>query len=359
MGCSASSQATPAPPPKCTIIDGGSTDHFKESRLYVPFDVDKAGGPLPAVITVHGAVAERDDTAFGRALFQVDWDYMHSISEYMASTLGVVVLSIGLPDDDEAYINGFIPDEIENAGISLMLKLVTKPLVTVFANMWPACKYSEFLSAAIDHLCTISPEKAGLQIDVKKIALCGHSMGGGGVLYAAGVHCKDRIAACVALNPSHVAVNGPFDNGEQCIQCGKGADHSGEFGEGKIAHLGEISCPTLIVGSQAEYNIKGPFGVAGIWPTYECIFEQLTSAASKELYVDSLTHLSYVEAHEWLIPTTGLKIPVTEHNEGIPLEVVCSFLRRNVCGSDEAPPERPSENVKTWVGGKVKGEVVA
>ena len=73
-------------------------------------------------------VAERDDTAFGRALFQVDWEYMHSISEYMASTLGVVVLTIGLPDDDEAYINGFIPDEIENAGISLMLKLVTKPL---------------------------------------------------------------------------------------------------------------------------------------------------------------------------------------------------------------------------------------
>lgn len=363
MGCGSSSPVDPITPPvsaACTVIESGSTDKFKASRLYVPFDVDKAGEPLPAIITVHGAVAERSDTMMGRAIFEIDWKYMDSLSEILASKLGVVVLMIGMPDDDEAYINGFVPDAIENSGISLMLKLIAKPIATHFTNTWAACKYSESLSAAIDHLCATCPEKAGVRIDEKKIALCGHSMGGGGVLFAAGVHCKERLAACVALNPSHGSVDRPFDNIEQCIQAGKGADHSGEYGEGTIAHLSEITCPTLIYGSQAEYNVKGPFGVA-IWPTYDSLFEQLTSAASKELFVDSLTQLSYIEAHEWLVPSSGLKIPLTEHNEGIPLEVVCSFIRRHVCGSDEAPPDRPNKDVKSWVGGapKAKGEVVA
>ena len=43
-------------------------------------------------------------------------------------------------------------------------------------------------------------------------------MGGGGVLYAANMNCRERVAACVALNPSHVSVEAPFDNSKHCIQ---------------------------------------------------------------------------------------------------------------------------------------------
>lgn len=51
------------------------------------------------------------------------------------------------------------------------------------------------------------PEETGgaASVDESRIGLFGQSAGGGGVLYAAGSTCRDRIKACIALDPGIVA----------------------------------------------------------------------------------------------------------------------------------------------------------
>ena len=336
---------------RCTDVEGGGKASFKASRFFAPLNLDKSAGPLPAVITIHGMCMD-GRTPLG------EWEYMEALSKELASKLGVVVLMVGMHDNDEDYVNGFIPDAVDTEGIGLMLKLIAKPLMMVM-NLWPANKYSETLSDAIDHLIAEAPNKLGVQVDPKKVALCGHSLGGGGVLYAAGMHCKERIAACVALNPSHMGVEAPFSNAKQCIQWGQGAAFSGEFGEGQLAHLGQISCPTLVYGSQAEYNTGFPglsdvTGIYPCWPSYDSVYEQLTSAASRQLYVDGLTQQSFGDAHTWLKgePAWYEKAGpgLFAYNDGVPLKLVRSFLGRHleVKGGGEALPEKPAKDVKSW-----------
>ena len=89
--------------PRCTAVEGGGKARFKASRFYAPLNLDKSAGPLPAVITVHGACDEIAGTLTG-----ADWTYMEFLSEELASKLGVVVLMVGMPDDDEDYVNGFV-----------------------------------------------------------------------------------------------------------------------------------------------------------------------------------------------------------------------------------------------------------
>ena len=342
MGCSTSSTKVVAASPTCRAIDAGGTFAFKASRIIAPLELDKSAGPFPALVVVHGFCSESKGVA--------DWTYMQDISEALAQSLGFIVLMIGMPDDDEEHINGLVPDALEGDGISLMAKLTVKPLACM-NNAWPAAKYSESLSAAIDHLLVIAPDKLGVQVDAHRIGLVGHSMGGGGVLYGAAKHCKEKIKAVVALNPSHWAVETPFDNTAACIEYGKAPDHSGEQGEGIINHLPDISAPALVYGSLSEYNMAdNAISVCPTWPAYENVFAQLTGAVAKELYVDGLTNQSWEQGHCWLVSNAGHLEPPSAYNDGVPLALVCNFLKRHVGGIHEPPLQKPSRDVRAWAG---------
>lgn len=256
------------------------------------------------------------------------WTGMTDLAQAIAEQ-GIVVLMVGLPDSP------WLPDpELGPAG-----KL----------NCWPAIDYARFLSAAIDHLCTVAPERS-VSVDTEHVGLVGHSMGGAGVLCAAAKDCKDKVAACVALNPGGPSNPNAFDALQGCAKYATGALHSGEYGEGTIEHLADIRVPTFIYGSQAEYNaeIVGP-GYATIWPVAPCQFEQV-GASTKELYVDNLIDNPGTRAgkagtfaHVWMYG----KESVRTYGDGKPLSAVCSFLRRHLAGSSEPVMARP-DNAKEW-----------
>ena len=128
-----------------------------------------------------------------------------------------------------------------------------------------------------------------------------------------------------------------------------GAEYSGEFGEGVVAHYADIKVPTLIYGSQAEYNTNGGL----FWPYYPSQFAQV-GAGSKELYVDNYTEKGVLYSHVWLTNVESIK----KYCDGKPREAVCSFFRRRLVGSTEAPMERPA-NAKEWEIVDTKAEVVA
>lgn len=107
--------------------------------------------------------------------------------------------------------------------------------------------------------------------------------------------------------------------------------------------LKKIKAPTLIYGSQAEYNtgLLPTMDVAQLWPVFPCTFRQV-GAGVKELYVDNLKTATIAEAHTWCYPDI-----ISTYAGGVPLKVVLSFLRRHCAKTDESPPERPA-NALEW-----------
>lgn len=156
--------------------------------------------------------------------------------------------------------------------------------------------------------------------------------------------CVDRIACVASLNPSLGSIESPVDHSAQLVKYFSGAPHSGEHGEGEMPFLKKIKAPTLIYGSQAEYNTElfPKSGMAPMWPVFPCTFEQV-GARVKELYVDNLKTASCMEAHCWCCSpqTTGT------FAGGLPLKVVLSFLRRHCARTGESPLERPT-NALEW-----------
>ena len=107
----------------------------------------------------------------------------------------------------------------------------------------------------------------------------------------------------------------------------------------------KVRAATLVMGSQAEYNTpmlgKLSRGKAEMWPSPPGLFAALTSAPTKELFVDNYTPLTCWEAH------MGLPREPAAYGAGVPLHVLLSFLRRRLVGSGEAPMERP-DVAKEW-----------
>jgi len=242
-----------------------------------------------------------------------------------------------LRDDDEEVLLADYPELDESV----------KAAVRKFGgigNAWPAKYYAKVLNAAIDHLVYAAHKFHGVTVDEAKIGLVGHSMGGAGVLYAAATDCVDRIACVASLNPSLGSIESPHDHTAQLEMYASGAPHSGEHGEGEMPFLKNIKAPTLIYGSQAEYNTElfPKSGAAPMWPVFPCTFQQV-GARVKELYVDNLKMATCGEAHSWCCypETTGT------FAGGVPLKVVLSFLRRHCAKTDESPPERPA-NALEW-----------
>jgi pimeloyl-ACP methyl ester carboxylesterase len=258
------------------ILAADGKEAAKASCLFFSAEALK-GQPLPAVVMAHGACTQDwlTDKVFDLAVAtkavgdrDSTWMGMQDLAAAVAEQ-NIIVLLMGMPDgDDEAY------PELAEHGAALM-------------NVWPASDYSRSFSAAIDHLIKVAPEH-GLKVDEKRVGIVGHSMGGAGALCAAARDCKDKVAACVALNAGSVSNPGVLDRLEDCKKYGTGKPFSGEYGEGTIEHLADVKVPTFIYGSQAEYNLGlDSSGVAAMWPCFPSVFEQL-GAGKKELYVDNL-----------------------------------------------------------------------
>ena len=341
MGCAASNPQV-APPPVPADAGGGDLNGDEaggewRSRIFGPPGADASANPYPALVVVHGLTKEG-----------IGWLGMQPLAEELAK-LGFIVLMVGMPDDDECIVKRY-PDAKTVWG-KVMAMAAMNAMKT--DNMWPAAYYSIAMSQAIDHMIAVAPsELGGLQVDPKRVALVGHSMGGAGVLCAAARDCKAKICAVAALNPGHVSVDGPFDNLDAVLKYGSAPDFSCEHGEGVVPHLANISVPTLIYGSQAEYNtgfedMKG-LGLATLapcWPSFPCVYEQLTGAPKKELYVDNVVDQTMLEAHTRIAEASADEM--RSYQDGVPFEFLCSFLRRNVAGSAEAAPTQPS-NAKEW-----------
>lgn len=179
-------------PAGVAALDVGGSSLFQSSCLFVPPDMKSGASPMPGIVLVHGACFEAGGP------FKLD--YPRPLAEELAR-LGVLVLMIRMPDNNEDLLKKY-------PAAAKKLSAEWRDMHHE-CNVWPAAYYSEALSAAIDHLCEVAPARAGVGVDPARIALVGHSMGGAGVLYAAGAHCKEKIAAVVSLNPSHIAVDQP------------------------------------------------------------------------------------------------------------------------------------------------------
>ena len=354
MGCASS-----VPKPTKSGVVAKDTGEFKigeelagkGSMLFCPPAV-AAGSRVPSIVMVHGTAAEGwvGDAIYdalmtkvmGRAL-DYSWQGLKDLATALAEQ-GFAVLVFGMPDHDEAVYE-------ENA-----------TAIGKLENKWPCKDYSRFLGAAIDHLKSVAP-KHGITVDEKRIGLVGHSMGGAGVLTAAAKDCKDKVAAVVALNPGFHSVERPMDHVEFCKKFFTGAPHSGENGDAteSLNFLGDITAPTLIFGSQAEYNteLMAGSGAATLWPVYTSLFEKVGSSA-KELYVDNLTDNPGAKAaegdkaaeladgafyaHMWPYGDEAMR----KYGDGTPLAAIGNFLKRRLAGSAEAAMPKPP-NAKEWV----------
>ena len=301
---------------------------YQYSKLILPKDMTEAS--VPAVIMIHGAIpppmVERclRWTGAGALLF-TGWDRRNMLV------------------DGWAYMMHLGKKVAHDGFAVLVIGLSTLKAADQHQGTW-----AKALNSAIDHVCHAVPKvRAGVSVDTKRIAIVGHSAGGGGVLNAAAHEACDRVAAVVSLNPSHPSVEQPGDHMAECKKFFEGANFSGEYGEGVIPHLAKIKAPTLLYGTLTEYNTEMSFkpGCCFHWPVYPCTFEQI-GAAKKELYVDNVAKLDHkgsnLLAHMWLSEQSTLETYAC----GVPLKVICSFLRRHCKGSDEAPPE--PENAHEW-----------
>ena len=359
MGCGASKPVaaeTPEPPKNVRVVDAPAGDElYKASRIIVPLDVP-ADGKKPALVLVHGNCTEADDP-------RENWEYLQTLGEYLAVELGVVCMIIGMHDDD-AKLEAKYPGWMEKERLGLVARVIqdSTQAMTAGRNAWPAKYYGDAIALAIENLVR-SSDRVGVSIDEERIALVGHSMGGAGVLYAAGVQCKDKIKAVAALNPSHLAVETPFDGLAEGIEYGKGEKYSGENGAGTIAHLANIIAPCYVYGSRAEYNTTAnselgavlellgtllDTNVAGCWPEYHCVYGQVGSA-TKELYVDDTTDCGWGFAHNWMktVAADAKRGGITTFAGGEPISVLLSFLRRHVLDSGEPAPVKPG-NAYKW-----------
>ena len=204
---------------------------FKASKLFAPPKASaEDGGPLPAMILVHGSEFESEMVAdaivalaFSKTGLRADWQYMTYLAREVAKQ-GVICMVIGLPDNDAEVMLEDFPDLSEEKKKAIR----TGGMLT---NNWSGNYYSKALSAAIDHLIAVSPKHLGLQVDTERVAIAGHSLGGGGVLCAAAADCATRIKAVVALNPSLFSPSEPYESLEPCKKYTTGKKFSGEFGE--------------------------------------------------------------------------------------------------------------------------------
>ena len=203
-----------ATPPTTVVVVGGLVDE---------------GSGVDDVVGCFGVCAPTK--FYGRHL-DTAWtgvkDLTHAISEQ-----GIIAIMIGLPDGDEQQ---YAENEQYAKG----------------KNSWPCKDYSRFLSAAVDHLLDQAP-KHGIAVDTARIGLVGFSMGGGGVLFAAGNSCKDKVAAVAAVNPGLHSVHSFYDNKEGCQRYAKGAPHSGDVREMKWHARNETAWP----GSGGEAKSRG------------------------------------------------------------------------------------------------------
>lgn len=142
-----------------------------------------------------------------------------------------------------------------------------------------------------------------------------------------------------------------LDRLKECTKYHAGKEYSGEFGYGKLNHLVGIKASALVYGSLAEYNANifpapGTSSVAACWPSPECVYDQIGKAVygtSKELYVDHVRSEDKTGVHVALFS----KATQRTHADGVPFEVICSFVRRQLCGSSEPLPTEPAE-AKAW-----------
>lgn len=328
---------------------------YKDSRLFAPTN-HNATGPVPAVVIVHGMCGETEfkgDLAFrfgfGLRGLRSDWQQMQYVAREIAKQ-GVVVLMIGMPDNDKEVCGAKFPNLSKEQKKCMELQGIL--------NMWPACFYSKALNAAIDHVCIAAPEHLGLEIDQARIGLVGHSMGGAGVLYAAGVDCKDRVKAVASLNPGYLSVFEPFDvqgmgsdsliksNTAQYLQTkDKSLDVEGKV-SARVAHLASISAATLILGSQAE--IEDPKVSTPEQPKFVDLFEEVGSF-EKELFVDNIKS-SFAIAHTWHAHENPDEM--RKYAGGITLETLLSFVRRKLVGSAEERMPKP-DVAHDWKEGSV------
>jgi len=332
MGLFPSSHAVDEAEGIASDADAGGGELFKASRLFAPLSLNKTK-KYAALVVVHGLCEEKPGALSLYEHDACDWTYMQYLSEHIAQDLGIVVLMIGMPDDDSKLF-------VDYPETATMKHKITSAM----NNVWPAKYTSAALNAAIDHLIASAPDKLGVHVDPDRIGLMGHSLGGGGVLYAGAHDCRERVKAIVALNPSHFMVEKPFDYEDECVQFGKGVNFSGEFGEGEFPHLAQIVAPVLILGSQAEYNTTVPGEPASAcWPTYECVFEQV-GAAKKELYMDNITDQSWLTAHIWMVHDPGFKT----YAEGMFYKIIANFCKRNLELEDAEESLERQSTTKTW-----------
>ena len=317
------------------LPDGGGGAGEK-SWLFVP-SAAKDGAAVPAVVMVHGTSAEGEKAdAILDAMYMdmgvrvgedLDWTWsgMKDVAAAVAEQ-GFAVLMICTPEGDEHKY-----EELAGSDLSQLL------------NAWPMADYSKFLSAAVDHLLAVAP-KHGVSVDASRVGLVGHSMGGGGVLYAGAKDCKDKVAAVVSLNPGCYSIERPYDKMAGVEKFSTGAKHSGEHGEGEMLFLADLKVPTYVYSSQAEYNTQLiPGGGATVWPIVPSIFAQI-GATKKEMYVDNLVDNPIQVAHVWLYGHDNLR----SYGDGVPLAAMCSFLRRHVAKSEEETVMDKPANAKEW-----------
>ena len=182
MGCGAGkpvAAATPEPPKNVRVIEAGGEELYKASRIIMPLDVP-ADGKKPALLLVHGNCTEDGDT-------RENWEYLQTLGEHLAVELGVVCMIIGMHDAD-AKLDAKYPGWMEKEGLGLVARAIQESTqaMTAGRNAWPAKYYGDAIALAIENLVR-SSDRVGVSIDEERIALVGHSMGGAGVLYAAGV----------------------------------------------------------------------------------------------------------------------------------------------------------------------------
>mmetsp|Transcript_7790 Transcript_7790/g.20058 ORF Transcript_7790/g.20058 Transcript_7790/m.20058 type:complete len:345 (-) Transcript_7790:176-1210(-) len=334
--CADSSQSVK----KITEVSTGSypVPLYKDSKLFAP--TNHQPGPVPALVITHGQCAELDfvgDMLFGLAGLKnvrTDWQMMQHVAREIAAQ-GVIVLMIGMPDDDGAVLKRDFPNMSE----AQLARIGTLGVL----NEWPAIYFAKAFNAAIDHVCSISPKELGLEVDKQRIGICGHSMGGVGALLAASTVCRDRIKAVISLNTGYASVFEPYD----AVGAISGIDGK-DISQPLFDHLKTIEANLFISQTEPEINaMVGEHAQATAPDLYPAIGTAV-EGGYKEMYVDKETFKDepFLKAHTWLASNDAAD--VTGYNGGVTVAAINSFVRRMLVGIDEPRMTKP-ENVADWV----------